>query len=233
MKNYCIKKNIIIVVLSFIIVLLVGGLWVYMDSVDSSEPAIAADENTEEQTADVDEPENQTSADNTQGTQGTKDSGTEENAAGEDRATESETSDNGADNSGTPEDEAGETPTNESEAEESEIKITIDMPSATGSGTTGQTKPSDDKPKTAAEATPPATEAPAEDEHDISNAADTNIMPDNRPIPAVTEDIPKSGDTNDNGEIYIPGFGWVENEGGGVEVIEGDYELSGELVGDM
>ena len=37
-------------------------------------------------------------------------------------------------------------------------------------------------------------------------------------------DEPKSGDTNDNGEIYIPGFGWVKNEGGGTIVEPGQLD---------
>jgi hypothetical protein len=46
------------------------------------------------------------------------------------------------------------------------------------------------------------------------------IVPDSTPRPVVTPvqtppQTPSSGDKNDNGEIYIPGFGWVANEGGG------------------
>lgn len=33
-------------------------------------------------------------------------------------------------------------------------------------------------------------------------------------------DIPQGGDTS-NGKIYVPGFGWIENEGGGGEGVVG------------
>jgi len=47
---------------------------------------------------------------------------------------------------------------------------------------------------------------------------------------------PKAGDKNGKGQIWFPGFGWVDDEGGGVEqeIIgnEGD-ELTGNKVGSM
>jgi len=89
----------------------------------------------------------------------------------------------------------------------------------TGSGTSGQAKTSDDKPKTPAEATPPAT-PPAETEGSTSS---TTVQPETS--------APQSGDTNSSGQIYIPGFGWVENEGGGVEVEEAPNAGTGEKIG--
>ena len=48
---------------------------------------------------------------------------------------------------------------------------------------------------------------------------DPDVKPDMTPAPPEPQkpdgETPNSGDTNDNGQIYIPGFGWVENEGGG------------------
>lgn len=51
------------------------------------------------------------------------------------------------------------------------------------------------------------------------------------PEPEVSE--PQAGDTND-GQIYIPGFGWVEDEGGGVNSVPLDdmYE-NGNKIGIM
>ena len=51
------------------------------------------------------------------------------------------------------------------------------------------------------------------------------------PEPEVSE--PQAGDTND-GQIYIPGFGWVEDEGGGVNSVPVDdmYE-NGNKIGIM
>lgn len=31
---------------------------------------------------------------------------------------------------------------------------------------------------------------------------------------------PKAGDKNNNGKVYVPGFGWVEDQGGGAQEIE-------------
>lgn len=111
--------------------------------------------------------------------------------------------------------------------------IITDTPPVTSSGASGQDKPSDGKPKTAAEATPPATPEPApKDEHEITGTDNPNVPPSSTPKPAQPEtSTPQSGDKKD-GKIYIPGFGWVEDEGGGVEVQEGDFELSGEIVGE-
>jgi len=104
--------------------------------------------------------------------------------------------------------------------------------STTGSGASGQSKTSDDKPKTPAEATPPHTpEHVVEDEHEITSTDDPNVPPSSTPTPAKPEtDTPKSGDTNSNGAIYVPGFGWVEDSGDNVQE-KGDFELSGEIIG--
>jgi outer membrane biosynthesis protein TonB len=51
-----------------------------------------------------------------------------------------------------------------------------------------------------------------------------------------TETTPKSGDKNDKGQVYVPGFGWVKDQGGGSQGtsvgMEGD-ELTGNKVGSM
>lgn len=101
-------------------------------------------------------------------------------------------------------------------------------PSVTGSGSSGQTKTSDDKPKTPAEATPPPT--PETDHEPSSSTAPSSSTP----TPAKPEtSIPQSGDKKD-GKIYVPGFGWVEDEGGGVEVDDTDNGAhNGNKVGDM
>lgn len=104
------------------------------------------------------------------------------------------------------------------------------------SGVTGeQSKPSDGKPKTPDEATPPATPTPEEKEiHEPSITADPKTPPSSTPAPAKPEsNTPKSGDKNDKGEIYVPGFGWIPDQGGGVEVEEAPNAGTGEKVGDM
>lgn len=42
------------------------------------------------------------------------------------------------------------------------------------------------------------------------------------PPPSSSE--PQAGDTNDKGQIYVPGFGWIANEGGGTDVKTGDSD---------
>jgi len=46
-----------------------------------------------------------------------------------------------------------------------------------------------------------------------------DVKPNITPAPVQpnkpADNTPNSGDTNGNGQIYIPGFGWVDNEGGG------------------
>ena len=48
-----------------------------------------------------------------------------------------------------------------------------------------------------------------------------------------TEEKPSSGDTNNKGETYVPGFGWVKDSGanvGGTSTSEGDWNKQ---IGDM
>lgn len=51
-----------------------------------------------------------------------------------------------------------------------------------------------------------------------------------------TAAIPKAGGKNSNGQVYVPGFGWIEDQGGGTQETvvgsEGD-ELTGNKVGTM
>ncbi|MCD8362361.1 MAG: hypothetical protein LUC98_05260 [Lachnospiraceae bacterium] len=48
-----------------------------------------------------------------------------------------------------------------------------------------------------------------------------------------SEDEPQAGAT-ENGQIYIPGFGWVENEGGGSSgTVAGDMYENGNKIGSM
>ena len=101
-------------------------------------------------------------------------------------------------------------------------------PSVTGEV---QEKPSADKPKSPSEATPP-TETPAEtDETPVVNP-DTSgtCQPEHTPQPDTNQ--PQSGDKQD-GKIYVPGFGWIEDQGGGSNVHEAPNAGTGESVGEM
>lgn len=77
-----------------------------------------------------------------------------------------------------------------------------------------KTKPSEGKIKNSDEATPPA-EPPKEES--VSAAPVENpdaggqCQPDHTPQPE--ESQPQGGETNSNGAVYVPGFGYVENSG--------------------
>jgi hypothetical protein len=110
------------------------------------------------------------------------------------------------------------------------------QPNTTGSEPGTQGKPSDGKPKTSDEATPPPTPTPAPSDkaqHDPAEAGDKNTPPTSTPKPAQESNTPKSGDKNDKGEIYVPGFGWIPDEGGGVDVEEAPNAGTGDPIGDM
>lgn len=181
MKSYNRKKIITISVLVVAVVLLAGGLWVYMDSMGNNEPAIIVDDDTAQEPDAPQVPDIKIPVINGQNTQ------------------------------------AGDT-----------------GGSGSGAADTGQTKTSDDKPKTPAEAKePPKPEHVTPDEHEITGTENPNVPPSSMPTPAQPEpDSPKSGDKQD-GKIYVPGFGWIEDNGGGVEVEEAPNAGTGEKVGDM
>ena len=96
-----------------------------------------------------------------------------------------------------------------------------------------QQKPSEGKPKTPAEATPPAE--PPKDEA-VSSAPVENpdaggqCQPEH--TPQQEPDQPQGGEKQ-NGKIYVPGFGWIEDEGGGSNVHEAPNAGTGDPVGDM
>lgn len=110
-----------------------------------------------------------------------------------------------------------------------EPEITMTVKSEKAAETTAVSKPefpAETKPMTEVdrsfeEITKPATEPPppaVEDEAALTDpAAHPEYEPPQTTVTAAPEpknDTPKHGDTKD-GKIYINGFGWVEDEGGG------------------
>lgn len=108
-------------------------------------------------------------------------------------------------------------------------------------------KPSDDKPKTPEEATPPAEQPKTEDDEDrtpppAESGKDhefTPEAPDKKPEytpeqskPDSKPDQPQGGEKKD-GQIYVPGFGWIQDEGGGSDVKDAPNAGTGDKVGDM
>lgn len=102
--------------------------------------------------------------------------------------------------------------------------------------TTGnvQAKPSDGKPKTPAEATPPseppkdtaANSAPVENPD-----ADGQCQPEQVPQPEPNQ--PQGGEIAPDGSIYVPGFGWLEDSGESNQTIIAPNAGTGEVVGEM
>lgn len=76
-------------------------------------------------------------------------------------------------------------------------------------------KPSDGKPKSPSEAVPPSSPPPA-----------------NSPKTEPKQEQPQGGEKKD-GKIFVPGFGWIDDEGGGSDVHEAPNAGTGEPVGDM
>ena len=77
------------------------------------------------------------------------------------------------------------------------------------------------------EPTPPP--APSEEEQQAASEANKPIVSD------PTDGQPQTGDTQ-NGSIYLEGFGWITDEGGGTKEIpvgEAGDELTGNQVGNM
>lgn len=128
------------------------------------------------------------------------------------------------------EDSTESTMPTESTGEETETTVpsagTTEAPAATVPSNV-QAKPSDNKPKSPSEATPPA-EAPSES--DIVPEEHPAGEPEHTPQPEPNQ--PQSGDKQ-NGQIYVPGFGWIEDHGGGSDVQEAPNAGTGEPIGDM
>lgn len=127
----------------------------------------------------------------------------------------------------------GEQATEETESGGSEAQENVSAGSITitdGTGTGGQSKPSDGKPKTPAEATPPETPGNV-----TQNDNGTNSSPDSSTTaPANPEpDTPQGGETNSSGAIYVPGFGWVEDSGEENSQGTAPNAGTGDVVGDM
>lgn len=55
-----------------------------------------------------------------------------------------------------------------------------------------------------------------------------------KPENSTSSSTPKAGDKNDKGQVYFPGFGWIDDEGGGASgTTVGDMYENGNKIGDM
>lgn len=89
------------------------------------------------------------------------------------------------------------------------------------------------------QAEPTKPEAPAETPAPQDNTAVTNPAkpPEYKPedtVKTTEPSSPKAGDKNDKGQVWFPGFGWVDDEGGGVnqEEVGSDGDID-KQVGNM
>ena len=128
-------------------------------------------------------------------------------------------------------------PSSEPETEaESETAVRQEKESNSAAGTvTGavKAKPSADKPKSPVDATPPTeppTDAPESSVPVENPDASGQCQPEHTPQPEPEQ--PQAGAKQD-GKIYVPGFGWVEDKGGGSEVHEAPNAGTGKPIGEM
>ena len=118
--------------------------------------------------------------------------------------------------------ESGQT----SEAEES---TTAGSQTQTGA----KEKPSDGKPKSPTEATPPA-EPPKETESSapVENPDESGTcQPEHTPQQETNQ--PQGGETRSDGAVYVPGFGWIEDSGEENTTTVAPNAGTGDPVGDM
>lgn len=115
-----------------------------------------------------------------------------------------------------------QTESNTSEADPSKTPAEPSQETAAPAGTeTPQSKPSDGKPKSPTEATPPS-DPPAKTNQGSGNSSNST-----------QEQTQPQGGEKQDGKIYVPGFGWIDDEGGGSDVHEAPNAGTGEPVGDM
>jgi hypothetical protein len=192
-KDYNKKKRVAIVALSLVAVCLAGGLFYYIRTMDGGgQPQKAPEGSPVSLETGVDVPEIQTE------TAPTPTIKEESSVLPTDSITESSS------------DSEMETLEESSPSAINESQVAV------------QKKPSDGKPKTAAEATPPA-EPPKETEKEInSEKSDQNSTGD-----GAETSQPKGGDTNSEGAVYVPGFGYVQPPGtaeGSTSYTDGDWD---------
>ncbi|MDN8588140.1 hypothetical protein Q0V21_05075 [Paenibacillus sp. 11B] len=108
-----------------------------------------------------------------------------------------------------------ETPVLQPEKEKKNVEVPITQPAKTPK----PTQPP--KPKVKASTKP-------------QSPASTPAYEEETTQPNKPNDEPKAGAKNNDGKVYIPGFGWVEDQGGGTQVVEtgNDGDLN-KQVGDM
>ena len=82
------------------------------------------------------------------------------------------------------------------------------------------------------EVTKPA-EPSQETKTDASQTPDGEKVTTVTPESSTSSSTPKSGDKNDKGQVWVPGFGWVDNSGDNVGTTAEDMYENGNKIGDI
>lgn len=202
-KEFNRKKHLAIILLALVAVCLAAGLFRYVGTMGKKElPSLAENENREpETTAAIQmilaETEVPKAPEPVTGLE----------TSGEERETRPE-----PETPPEPDEAPGETGSAQQEEPES--------------GTGSPQKPSGDRPRSPAEATPPAEPPSAPESAALPENPDGNgeCHPEHTPQP--DQNQPQGGETNGAGAVYIPGFGYIENSGpveGRTSYTDGDW----------
>ncbi|MCH1948176.1 hypothetical protein MCJ35_03045 [Enterocloster sp. OA13] len=219
MKNeYNKKKRITIITLSAVAVCLAGGLFWYMGTLGNTQPPVAQTESQPETEPTVIVPEIHPET-------------TQEPSAPVSETISAPETEVETEISFEPETTAEPETTSESETKSRKEPDSSRVPKTVTGDV--QEKPSADKPKSPIEATPPSeppTDTP-ENSVPVENPdADGQCQPEHTPQPEPGQ--PQAGEKQD-GKIYVPGFGWVDDKGGGSEVHEAPNAGTGKPIGEM
>ena len=194
MKKYNTKKNVIITLLSVTAIALVVGLFYYIGTMKSEQP-VTETPPIEVVDSDVNVGKIEVPSEPT----------IEPQDDTEPTLTDSEETE----------------PTDKQDGEEENTDLNT---STDPTQPTNQEKPSDGKPKTKDEATPPTdTDPPVVDD----NGEEEKVYEPDK----ATDNAPKDGDINANGDIYIEGFGWVQSSGEENKTIDAPNAGTGDLIG--
>ena len=107
----------------------------------------------------------------------------------------------------------------------------ISVPAAIQAGNSAS-NPATDRPKTPEDAVPP--EPPAvENEEDLQNTEQPPEYTPEQTEPSANTGTPQGGDTNGNGQVWVPGFGWMTPNGEPNTQGTAPNAGTGDPVGDM
>lgn len=121
---------------------------------------------------------------------------------------------------------------NETEAVKEKTEEQKEESEETAGETDVQQEDSGGRTKSPSEAVPPS-DPPANPEEPVAvQNPDENGVCQPDPVPQPETGAPANGEKRD-GKIYIDGFGWIEDQGGGSIVYEAPNAGTGEIIGDM